>query len=276
MKIYECVLCSFKTPYKTRYTGHLKTKKHLRNLEQEKYNHESVEIIWLAKEEMNLFSDKGKRDWQKSNLIIGNPKHLNIASKMAQLSITVVKDKNDLLNKISDYENIAHLSITEDKNSQRYLLPMKNQLNSSYPDLMEIIITEKVNDKKINEIVDKLKNVDLAFISIVVRIRMNKGIATIDPSYAELLKKLHKKGIQFIVTSFGSPYLPDYEYIDTYIAAFGYGSVLVKAAANALLTNNNITGRLPVDLNNQFIRGSQVLVYREESIIDKLDISYSL
>tara|TARA_A100001037_G_scaffold299585_1_gene325444 strand:+ start:3423 stop:6338 length:2916 start_codon:yes stop_codon:yes gene_type:complete len=237
---------------------------------------ESVERIWLAKEEMNLFSDKGKRDWQKSNLIIGNPKHLNIASKMAQLSITVVKDKNDLLNKISDYKNIAHLSITEDKNSQRYLLPMKNQLNSSYPDLMEIIITEKVNDKKINEIVDKLKNVDLAFISIVVRIRMNKGIATIDPSYAELLKKLHKKGIQFIVTSFGSPYLPDYEYIDTYIAAFGYGSVLVKAAANALLTNNNITGRLPVDLNNQFIRGSQVLVYREESIIDKLDISYSL
>ena len=79
---------------------------------------ESVERIWLAKEEMNLFSDKGKRDWQKSNLIIGNPKHLNIASKMAQLSITVVKDKNDLLNKISDYENIAHLSITEDKNSQ--------------------------------------------------------------------------------------------------------------------------------------------------------------
>ena len=63
---------------------------------------ESVERIWLAKEEMNLFSDKGKRDWQKSNLIIGNPKHLNIASKMAQLSITVVKDKNDLLNKISD------------------------------------------------------------------------------------------------------------------------------------------------------------------------------
>ena len=58
---------------------------------------ESVERIWLAKEEMNLFSDKGKRDWQKSNLIIGNPKHLNIASKMAQLSITVVKDKNCLL-----------------------------------------------------------------------------------------------------------------------------------------------------------------------------------
>jgi CubicO group peptidase (beta-lactamase class C family) len=105
---------------------------------------------------------------------------------------------------------------------------------------------------------------------------MNKGIATIDPSYADLLKTLHGRGVPFIVTSFGSPYLPNYDYVDTYIAAYGYGSVLVEAAANALLTNIDITGRLPVDLDKKLIRGSQNLVYRDDSKLENIDVSYSL
>ena len=47
---------------------------------------ESVKRIWLAKEELNLMVDKGIRDWEKSKLIIGNPNHINIANKIAQLS----------------------------------------------------------------------------------------------------------------------------------------------------------------------------------------------
>ena len=244
-------------------------------ISEERIN-ESVKRIWSAKDDLNLLSDKGIRDWEESISIIGNSEHKKIAKKIAQLSITVVKDKDDLLSKISDYNKIAHLAITENKNSQKYLLPMKNRLNSSYPDVEEIIVTEKLNDKKINEIANKLTDIDLAFISVVVRIRMNKGIATIDPSYADLLKTLHDRGVPFIVTSFGSPYLPDYDYVDTYIAAYGYGSVLVEAAANALLTNIDITGRLPVDLDKKLIRGSQNLVYRDDSKLENIDVSYSL
>jgi len=237
---------------------------------------ESVKRIWLAKEELNLMVDKGIRDWEKSKLIIGNPNHINIANKIAQLSITVIKDKYDLLKKVSNYNNIAHLSITEDKNSQKYLLPMKNKLNGAYPDLKEIIVTEKVNDNNINEIINELKDVDLTLVSILVRIRMNKGIATIDDSYASLIKRLYQNGIPFIVTSFGSPYLPTYDYIDTYLAAYGYGSVLVEAAANALLTDVPITGRLPVELNKELKRGDQILVHRDSAFLEKANISYSL
>ena len=244
-------------------------------ISEERIN-ESVKRIWSAKDDLNLLSDKGIRDWEESISIIGNSEHKKIAKKIAQLSITVVKDKDDLLSKISDYNKIAHLAITENKNSQKYLLPMKNRLNSSYPDVEEIIVTEKLNDKKINEIANKLTDIDLAFISVVVRIRMNKGIATIDPSYADLLKMLHDRGVSSIVTSFGSPYLPNYDYVDTYIAAYGYGSVLVEAAANALLTNIDITGRLPVDLDKKLIRGSQNLVYRDDSKLENIDVSYSL
>ena len=105
---------------------------------------------------------------------------------------------------------------------------------------------------------------------------MNKGIATIDDSYASLIKRLYQNGIPFIVTSFGSPYLPTYDYIDTYLAAYGYGSVLVEAAANALLTDVPITGRLPVELNKELKRGDQILVHPDSTFLEKADISYSL
>ena len=53
---------------------------------------------------------------------------------------------------------------------------------------------------------------------------MDKGIATIDESHAELLESMHGKGINFITISFGSPYLPSYSYLDTYIKEFKYNS----------------------------------------------------
>ena len=70
---------------------------------------------------------------------------------------------------------------------------------------------------------------------------MDKGIATIDRSHARLLKKLSKIKLPYVAVSFGSPYLPDYDYIDTYLSAYGYGSVLVEAAASKVNQGNSST-----------------------------------
>ena len=94
---------------------------------------------------------------------------------------------------MSDFNRIAHVVLTLDKNSQKYLQPIKARIDAAYPDRKEIIITEKLNKKRIDETAANLKDVDLAIVSILVRIRMNKGIASMDRSHASLLKKLSKK-----------------------------------------------------------------------------------
>ena len=66
-----------------------------------------------------------------------------------------------------------------------------------------------------NETINKLSSSDLVIVSLLVRIRMDKGIATIDKSHAELLQSMHSEGINFITISFGSPYLPSYNILDT-------------------------------------------------------------
>ena len=78
---------------------------------------------------------------------------------------------------------------------------------------------------------------------------MDKGISTIDDSHATLIQELHKLNIPVTVVSFGSPYLPSYDYIDTYLCAYGYGSVSQAAAADAIWGRSRIGGKLPIKLS---------------------------
>ena len=70
---------------------------------------------------------------------------------------------------------------------------------------------------------------------------MDKGIATIDESHNQLLKEIYKKNIPMIGLSFGSPYLPDYGYFDSYLCTYGYGSISFNAATNALFGRKDIS-----------------------------------
>ena len=82
---------------------------------------------------------------------------------------------------------------------------------------------------------------------------MDKGVATIDNSHAELLKSMHDNKINFITVSFGSPYLPNYDNLDSYLCTYGYGSVSFNAATNALFGRSKISGKLPITLNQEYI-----------------------
>ena len=43
--------------------------------------------------------------------------------------------------------------------------------------------------------------------------------------------------------------------LETYVCTFGYGSITMQAAADALWGRNPINGLLPVDLNSKYVRG---------------------
>ena len=64
-----------------------------------------------------------------------------------------------------------------------------------------------------------------------------------------------KLDVPIVTISFGSPYLPSYKMLETYVCTFGYGSITMKAAADALWGRSPINGLLPVDLNSKYLRG---------------------
>ena len=112
----------------------------------------------------------------------------------------------------------------------------------------EIFVNDPLSELGRGDILAQMKGIDHIIVSLVVRIRMDKGIATIDSTHSLLLGDLHKSETPTVTFSFGSPYLPEYDMLETYVCAFGYGEVSVRAASNALFGRKDVEGIHPVNL----------------------------
>ena len=100
---------------------------------------------------------------------------------------------------------------------------------------------------------------------------INPRIAIIDEilfKFLFFLNKLNESKIPTLGISFGSPYLPNYNYLDSYICAYGYGEVSLSAATDALFGRKPISGKLPINLNNKYKIGQGIEVKKNDKIFN--------
>ncbi len=217
---------------------------------------ESVNKIWQLKAKMGLLDSPSQLPFSELEKVIGKNEHISVAGKIAQKSITIVKDEEKLLPlKPERIDSLGHLILSLDEDARGYLSTLTRDLKKTQGHVKEIFINNALSELGRQDILNQLEGVDQLLISLVVRIRMDKGIATIDSTHSLLLDALQKKGLPYITVSFGSPYLPDYNNLNTYICAYGYGSVSVQAVSDVLWGRASGTGILPVDLSPQYKRG---------------------
>ncbi len=236
----------------------------------------SVSRIWDAKNELGLFSNYDEPSWEELTQIVGSRKNKSVAQKMARQSITVVKDDGQLPLKPEKIESLAHIILSTDDGAKDRLEPFSRDIRYTHKNVNQIFVNEKLSSLRIKELVDRVDSADKVIVSLLVRIKMDKGISTIDDSHAKLLSELKSNGKNVIVVSFGSPYLDSYDNIDTYMCSYGYGSVSLKAAADVLWGRSEARGILPIDLNKKYKRGHGLKISaREKAFIDS-DKEYDL
>ncbi len=236
----------------------------------------SVSKILNSKFELDLFNYEF--NFKNMTLTVGNKDHLMIAEKIASSSITLVKDNNNLIPiKAEEIKNIAHLILTDDDNGNQILKTIKSNINYTHGNVKNIFVNYDLSNVLIDDLVKRLKKFDRIIISTLVKISsMNKGKSTLNPTHLELINEMSNNNLSFLVVSYGSPYLDDYSFIDTYICTYGYGSVSQSAVANAIFGKSNIKGILPINLNQSYKRGSGIKINRTSSIFElnnKLDFS---
>ncbi len=219
---------------------------------------ESIKRIWEMKTEVGLFNNF-QSIWENVENNIGISEHTKVSKEIAEKSITLVKDEQNVLPLHPEKINsLTHLVLSTDDGVRDMLDPIIRDINYTHGNVENIIVNEQLSTIRINEILSKVSNSDHVVVSLLVRIRMDKGQSTIDDSHASLLEQMNEKGIPFVVMSFGSPYLPLYDYLPAYLCAYGYGSISQKAVSDALFGRKSINGILPVVLNNEFKRGHGV------------------
>jgi len=227
----------------------------------------SVNKILSSKKELNLFDYTF--NFKDMSLIVGNKENLVTAAQIASSSITLVKDIGKQIPiKPEKINKIAHLILTTDDNGNETLKTIKSNISYTHGNVKNIFVNYELSDVLIDDLIKKLKRFDKIVVSTLVKIRMNKGESTVNTTHLKLIQKMSNNELPFIVVSYGSPYLDDYSFIDTYICSYGYGSVSQIAVANAIFGRKKIEGTLPVNLNSKHKRGDGIKIDRSSSIFN--------
>ena len=235
-------------------------------IDEERINF-SVSKILDSKRELNLFNDQ--LNFESMSSIVGSRDHLMVAAQIASSSITLVKDdKNQIPIKPEKINKMAHLILTTDENGNETLKTIKSNINYTHGNVKNIFVNYELSDILMDDLISRLDKFDQIIVSTLVKIRMNKGESTVNSTHLKLIKKMANNNLPFVVVSYGSPYLNDYTFIDTYICSYGYGSVSQTAVGHAIFGRKKIEGVLPINLNSKYKRGSGLKVDRASSIFD--------
>ncbi len=228
----------------------------------------SYNKIIQQKNDMGLFTVP-YNEWIDVEENIASLENRKIANKIAEKSITLVKNnKNIIPFKPNNYKKVTHLLLSTDNDLRQRLKPFARDIRYIHGNVSEIYVNDKLTSLGKQDILNKLKDSDVIIVSMLIRISMDKGLSTIDNSHNELLSDLKSLDIPIIGISFGSPYLPDYNHLDAYICSYGYGSVSLKASTDALFGRKDISGELPINLNDIYKIGHGLKVKKNYKIFD--------
>jgi len=219
---------------------------------------QSYKRIIFAKKNMGLF-DSYETTWNDVENTVGIYNNRKLASKIAQESITLVKNNNLPFNP-NKYKKVTHILLSTDNDLRPRLKSFARDIRYIHGNVNEIYVNDPLTKLGKQDVINKVGNSDIVIVSMLIRISMDKGLSTIHKTHNELLSQLRQLKIPIIGISFGSPYLPNYDVLDSYLCSYGYGSVTLDATTDALFGRKNITGVLPVTLNEKYKIGHGVVL----------------
>jgi beta-N-acetylhexosaminidase len=215
----------------------------------------SVRRVLETKRRLGL-AQKKLVDLNALRFLVGDSSNLQVARKVAEKSITLVKDS---LKQIPlSVPGARVLSITL---ARRTDLPAGNafnaELRSGLPNLRtEFVATE---DAALNypRLLAAADSADVTIVSSYMGQGSDVVTLNAPQPFTNFVQTLVQRGRKPIVVAFGNPYLlQQLPWVGTYLVAWGGFPVSQTAAARALLGTSAISGHLPISIPPYASRGA--------------------
>lgn len=195
--------------------------------------------------------------------VVSDPKTLAVAQEIADRSITLVRDENNLLPLKREGRPPRLLNVTfTDDDAAFNTQPFVNELSGRGMLAGSVTLDGRTDDVDVARLLKRFdengsaNKFDAIVFSVVVRARSGKGSVALPPVGVRLAEELQKRNRPLVVISFGSPYLlaamPN---VKTYLAAYSPFPFSQRAAARALAGEIKISGKLPISLSGPYSRG---------------------
>jgi beta-N-acetylhexosaminidase len=219
---------------------------------------ESAEKILKAKQWLGLFENKNV-DESKVSSIVNTAESNTLAQQIADESITLVKDDNNILPLKSKTPKTLVLNLsdgTDNINSSYF----SEQIKNTIPDCSVENISTEITNTDANNIISDASSYEVIIAAVYAKVRYGTGKISIMPSQAELLRNLNQSNSNLIVISLGNPYiLKEIPSVSCYICAYGDANVSIISAIKAIYGDIKFKGKLPVSLTDSYKFGSGII-----------------
>ena len=197
-------------------------------------------------------------DLNALRFLVGDSSNLQIARKVAEKSITLVKDS--LRSVPIAVKSAKVLSITL---ARRADLGAGNAFNAELRTGLPNLRTEfmSTEDAPLNfpRLIAAADSADVTIVGSYVGQNWDAVTASAPQAFANFLQTLMQRGRNPIVVAFGNPYLlQQLPWAGTYLVAWGGSPVSQTAAARALLGTTAISGHLPITIPPYASRGTGI------------------
>jgi beta-N-acetylhexosaminidase len=197
-------------------------------------------------------------DLNALRFLVGDSSNLQIARKVAEKSITLVRDS---LRQVPIAPGTAKvLSITL---ARRADLGAGNAFNAELRAALPNLRTEfmATEDAPLNfpRLIAAADSADATIVGSYVGQNWDAVTASAPQAFANFVQTLVQRGRKPIVIAFGNPYLlQQLPSIGAYLVAWGGFPVSQTAAARALLGSSAISGHLPISIPPHAVRGTGI------------------
>jgi beta-N-acetylhexosaminidase len=195
-------------------------------------------------------------DLNALRFLVGDSSNAQIARRIAEKSITLVKDS---LGQLPITQRSARtLSITL---ARRADLSAGNAFNAELrqglPNLRTEFVTTEDASLNFPRLIAAADSADITIVSSYVGQSWDALTANAPQAFASFMQTLTERGRKPILIAFGNPYLlQQMPWIGTYLVAWGGFPVSQTAAARAALGISPISGHLPISIPPDVSRGT--------------------
>src|SRR4029079_16871972 len=113
-----------------------------------------------------------------------------------------------------------------------------------------VVLDDRSTEAEVRKALERAKSADLVIASLYGRVRTGqaRSVGLPEPG-AKALSAMISNRTKLVGISFGNPYLlQSFPELRTYVVAYGDMPSLQEAAARALLSEIDVTGKLPISL----------------------------
>lgn len=192
---------------------------------------------------------------------VAGTKAEELADDIADDAITLVKNDAKLLPwKRSADTKVFNLAITNGDDRLFIAQQFIGAMSRGGVKMETMVLDDRSSEQEVAKAIDRASRADIVIVSMYGRVRTGqaRSVALPEPG-TKALNQLIEKNARLIGISFGNPYiLMSFPKLRTYMVAYGDMPSLQEAAAQALLGQNDIKGRLPISLPGMYPRGTGI------------------